>query len=90
VDGGDGKGTVEQTHAGEDAADHFRKITLAPAAAGAAFAVLFVVSVSILTQAPGLRASDDAIVHYYGGPDRRWLSIVGLYLLPLAAVAFLC
>lgn len=80
---------MEQVHAGEDEAVHFRKITLGTAAAGAAFAALFVVSVSILAQAPGLHASDDAIVQYYSGPDRRWLSTVGLYLLPLAAVAFL-
>ena len=80
---------MEQDRTVEEAADHFRRITLGTAAAGAAFAVLFVVSVSILAQAPGPRASDDAIAQYYGGPDRRWLSFVGLYLLPFAAVAFL-
>jgi hypothetical protein len=80
---------VERTHAGEGTAKHFHKITLGTAAAGAGFAILFVVSVSILAQAPGPRASDDAIVQYYSGPDRRWLSAVGLYLLPFAAVAFL-
>jgi hypothetical protein len=84
----DGNGDAASTGAPDEAA-HFRRITLGTAAAGAAFVVLFVVSVSILAQAPGPRASDEAIVQYYSGADRRWLSIVGLYLLPLAAVAFL-
>ena len=72
-----------------DEAAHFRKITLITAASGAAFAVLFVLSVYVLAKAPGPRASDETIIQYYSGTDGRWLSTVGLYLLPLAAVAFL-
>ena len=85
----DGRGTVDTEPARHETEAHFRRITLGTAAAGAGFAVLFVVSMIVLAQAPGPRASDAAVTQFYGGEDRRLLSLVGLYVLPLAAVAFL-
>lgn len=83
----DGTGAAEASP--EEHAAHFRRITQGTAAAGAVFAVLFVVSMVILARTPGPRASDEAVVAFYTGDDRRLLVAVGLYLLPLSAVAFL-
>lgn len=59
------------------------------AGAGAAFAVLFLASMFAFSRTPGPRASDAAIAAFYAGDDRRPLVLAGLYLLPLATVAFL-
>jgi hypothetical protein len=56
---------------------------------GITFAVLFVVALLSFTQAPTMGASDAELVAYYVGADQRLLQLAGLYLLPLAAVAFL-
>lgn len=72
-----------------EATAHLNRITLGTAAAGIAFSILFVLSVAILSRTPGPRASDDAIAAFYGGPERRLLVIVGFYLLPISAIAFL-
>lgn len=56
---------------------------------GLAHAVLFVLGFGILRHAPKPGASDAALVEYYNGPGRRWVLVAGIYLLPLAAIAFI-
>jgi hypothetical protein len=57
--------------------------------AGVAFAILMGASLVIIDNAPGVRASDEAITHYYSGSRDRPLEATVLYLLPLAGVCFL-
>ena len=81
---------VEETpDLGEDPAVRLRKIVLAVTGAGAAFALLFVASMFTLAQSPVPRASDVEIAEFYAGDGPRRLVVAGLYLLPLATVAFL-
>jgi hypothetical protein len=56
---------------------------------GMAFAILFVVSMFAFAQAPRLDASDDEVIAFYQGGNHELVRIGGLYLLPLAAIAFL-
>lgn len=72
-----------------DTAARLRRAALGTAAAGAAFAVLFVASMFALSRTPGPRASDAVIAAFYASDERRWIILTGLYLLPFATVAFL-
>jgi hypothetical protein len=56
---------------------------------GAAFSLLFLLSLWLLSTAPRPHDSDQAYVEFYTGDDRRKVVLVGLYILPLAAVAFI-
>jgi hypothetical protein len=56
---------------------------------GLAFAVLFVISILSFAQVPHLDATDDEVVAFYQGGNSEIIRIGGLYLLPLAAIAFL-
>jgi hypothetical protein len=56
---------------------------------GIASAVLLLISFAILGSAPPSTATDEALIAYYGGPDRRWVILAGLYLMPFAAIAFI-
>jgi hypothetical protein len=80
---------VEAPDLGEDPAARLMKVVLAVTGAGAAFAVLFVASMFTLSLSPGPRASDAEIAEFYAGDGPRRLVVAGLYLLPLATVAFL-
>jgi hypothetical protein len=66
-----------------------RHATRLTSALGIAFAVLFLASLALLARTPGVHASDADVVTFYAGDDRRWILLSGLYVLPLAAVAFL-
>ena len=55
---------------------------------GIAFAVLFLAGLALLTRTPGAHATDADLVAFTSGNQRRIL-LSGLYVLPLAAVAFL-
>jgi hypothetical protein len=59
------------------------------AAMGVAHAVLLLVSFGILRTAPLPTSSDEEFTAFYGGPDRRWVILAGLYLMPFAAIAFI-
>jgi hypothetical protein len=60
------------------------------ALAGLAFCALFVVAWLLLRGTPDLEASDGQLRSYYGDPDqRRSALIAGLYVVPLAGVAFI-
>jgi hypothetical protein len=58
-------------------------------ALGIAFAVLFLASLAMLARTPGVHVTDADLAAFYASGDRRWIVFSGLYVLPLAAVAFL-
>jgi hypothetical protein len=58
-------------------------------ALGITFAVLFLASLGLLARTPGVHASDADLAVFYASGDRRLIVLSGLYVLPLAAVAFL-
>jgi hypothetical protein len=66
-----------------------RRAATLTAAAGAAHALLFLLSFWLVAGTPGARASDAAIAAFYASGDRRRLILVGLYLMPFAGIAFL-
>ena len=59
------------------------------ALSGAAFTLLFVAALVLLHRAPHLDAPDAVYVAFYAHDDQLALVAVGLYLVPLAGVAFL-
>ena len=56
---------------------------------GIAFAVLFLAGLALLSRTPGVHATDADLVAFYESGDQRRILLSGLYVLPLAAVAFL-
>lgn len=66
-----------------------RRTAMGAAAAGAAFAILFVASMVALSRVPGPRSSDATLAAWYGGGETGPLMLAGFYLLPLSAIAFL-
>ena len=56
---------------------------------GIAFSILFVVSLIALAQAPHIDSTDAEVQAYYQTSRPEIVQIGGLYLLPLAAIAFL-
>jgi hypothetical protein len=66
-----------------------RHATRLTSALGIAFAVLFLTGLAMLARTPGVHATDADLATFYASGDRRWVLISGLYVLPLAAVAFL-
>jgi hypothetical protein len=66
-----------------------RRAAILTGAVGAVFAVLFLVSLWLLYSAPRPSAGDQEIIDFYTSDDRRKVMIVGLYALPLSAVAFI-
>ena len=58
-------------------------------ALGIAFAVLFLAGLALLARTPGVHATDADLATFYASSDRRWILTSGLYVLPLAAMAFL-
>jgi hypothetical protein len=60
------------------------------ALAGLLFAALFVVAWLLLRQSPSFHSTDEEIAAYYTDPDHRFDSLVaGLYVAPLAGIAFI-
>ena len=66
-----------------------RAAAILTAAAGVAHALLFLLAFALVSTAPGANASDDEITDYYSSGDERLILIVGGYILPFAAIAFL-
>lgn len=56
---------------------------------GVAFAILFVVSVIAFSEAPRPDATDADVTAFYQAGNHQLVRLGGLYLLPLAAIAFL-
>jgi hypothetical protein len=67
-----------------------RKAALLTCTVGAIHAVLFIAALLILTNGPGVDASNEEIVKYYSNDSnlRRQL-VAGLYLMPFAGIAFI-
>lgn len=60
------------------------------ALAGFAFSVLFVIAWLLLRASPSFSSTDDELTSYYLDPDqRRNSAIAGLYIIPLASIAFI-
>jgi hypothetical protein len=60
------------------------------AIAGLVFSALFVIAWFLLRGSPSFDATDEALRDYYGDPDQRRNSVIaGLYVVPLAAIAFI-
>jgi hypothetical protein len=66
-----------------------RRAATLTAALGAAHALLFLLALVLLSDVPGPRASDADLASFYASDARRRLIVVGLYVLPFAAIAFM-
>jgi hypothetical protein len=84
---------AEEARPGSDAAPNDRQARRVAARLtsnlGIAFAVLFLVGLALLNRTPGPRSTDQELVNFYASGAQRGLVLSGLYVLPLAAVAFL-
>lgn len=77
-------------HGDADAARHaLRRATTMTCGLGLAFSILFMAALLSFTPIPKLGASDAEVVSFYQENTQRLIQVGGLYLLPLAAVAFL-
>lgn len=56
---------------------------------GALFAILFLLSLWMLHSAPRPTEPDEQFIDFYSGGERRRIVLVGLYVLPFSAVAFI-
>jgi hypothetical protein len=70
-------------------ARELRRAAMLTAGLGAVHALLFLLALVLLVDVPGPRASDAEIVAFYSSDARRRLLVVGLYVLPFAAIAFM-
>ena len=58
--------------------------------AGLLFSALFLIAWFIVRDSPSFDATDAQLIDYYGDPDRRLMvTIAGLYVIPLAGIAFI-
>ncbi|MCC2627635.1 MAG: hypothetical protein K0S14_1285 [Thermomicrobiales bacterium] len=71
--------------------DHLtrRQASRLTSALGIAFAVLFLAGLVMVARIPGVHATDADLATFYASGERRLIVFSGLYVLPLAAVAFL-
>jgi hypothetical protein len=65
-----------------------RRAAYLSAGVGALYAVLYLVSYWLLSEQPGAHASDAELVAFYQSEASRRLTLVGLYLMPFAGIAF--
>jgi len=66
-----------------------RRAAILTARHGVIQAVLLLVSFWLLTRIPGAKAPDADFIAFYESDKRRLVVLVGLYLMPFAAIAFL-
>jgi hypothetical protein len=60
------------------------------AIAGLVFSALFVLAWFLLRESPSFDSTDQELLAYYGDPDQRRNSVIaGLYVVPLAGIAFI-
>lgn len=59
------------------------------AAVGAAHAILFLVSLWLLSSRPGPTATSEELIEFYESEGSRRVMLVGLYLMPFAGIAFI-
>jgi len=73
----------------EERGRSLRRSATLTAAVGAVHAILFVVAFVLLAGVPGPEATDEEILAYYSSPSASVPSMVGLYVMPFAAIAFM-
>jgi hypothetical protein len=66
-----------------------RKAAMLTGVLGALFAILFLLSLYLLHQAPRATEGDQAFIDFYSSNERRKITVVGLYILPFSAIAFI-
>jgi hypothetical protein len=66
-----------------------RKVAQLTGLLAAVFAVLFLISVWVIATSPNPKSTDQELIDFYESDDKRRFVLVGLYVLPFAAVAFL-
>ena len=66
-----------------------RRAALLTGVVGTVFSILFLSSLWILNQLPRPKDEDQVYIDFYSSNDRQEIALVGLYLLPFAAVAFI-
>lgn len=71
-----------------ESTQQIRRAAILTGVVGAIFAVLFLLSLWLLYAAPKPIEEDQAFIDFYSGDERRKIMLVGLYILPLSAVAF--
>jgi hypothetical protein len=76
------------TAAPEERGRSLRQAATITAVVGALHAILFLGAFVLLAGAPGPNATDAEIYDYYASPSGRLPSLVGLYVMPFAAIAF--
>ena len=69
--------------------DKFHETARLTGIIGIAFSVLFLASVLVFAQMPHKGASDAEVIDYYEAGSHQLIRLGGLYILPLAAIAFL-
>ena len=73
----------------EERGRSLRRAATITAAVGAIHALLFVLAVVLLAGVPGPEATDEEILAYYSSSSASVASLVGLYVMPFAAIAFM-
>ncbi len=66
-----------------------RKAAIVTGMVGTVFAILFILSLWLLHSAPRPKEADQAFIDFYSSNERRKIMLVGLYVLPFSAVAFI-
>jgi hypothetical protein len=86
---------ITGSSAGDAVAEHppagraLRRAAYLTAAVGLAFGVLFILAYWLGTSVPGANATDEQIRSFYLSTGKRRLTLVALYILPFAGIAFL-
>lgn len=79
-------------HAASDQAEQpgrsLRQAAMLTAGLGAAHALLFIVALLLLADAPGPTATDAELIDYYSAEGSRRVTLAGLYVMPFAGIAF--
>jgi len=65
-----------------------RQAAMLTAAVGITFSVLFLLAFWLTSTTPGARAPDREITEFYASSERRRVTLVGLYIMPFAGIAF--
>jgi hypothetical protein len=65
-----------------------RRAAMLTAAVGAAHALLFILAILLISDAPGPTASDQEFIDYYMAEGSRRVALAGLYVMPFAGIAF--
>jgi hypothetical protein len=77
------------TDSPEERGRSLRRAATITAGVGALHAILFVVAFVLLGTLPGPEATDEEILAYYSSSSASLPSLVGLYVMPFAAIAFM-